>query len=82
MRPKGRKKIENEIEELEKECSWLKTQLEQAQAKNHKLSLENEEMRRQGLPHTLRRKLTTDPLSLYKHIMYALRDKKIDYRGY
>lgn len=82
MKPKGRKKIENEIEELEKECVWLKSQLEKTQKKNHQLALENDEMRRSGLPLTLRRKLKTDPLSLYKCIMEALRDKKIDYHGY
>lgn len=80
MRQKGKKKIENEIEELEKECSWLKTQLEKTQKQNHKLQAENDNLYREGLPVALRRKLDKDPMSLYKFIMKAMQGKQIDWQ--
>ncbi len=81
MKSKGRKKIENEIEELEKECRWLKAQLKETQEKNHKLTLENDNITHRGLPLDLRRKIETNPMSLYRLIMDSLNSKGINYRN-
>lgn len=80
MKPKGKKKIENEIEELEKECNWLKSELQKSQKRNKELSADNMELRRAGLPLDLRRKLDKDPMKLYHFVIDSLQTKKINYR--
>ena len=65
MGPKGKKKIENEITELEKECEWLKQQLQRSQKNVHKLQMENAILQKQGMPILLRRRLDEDPQKLW-----------------
>jgi len=65
--PMANKKIKTEkeyIEELEKECSWLKTRLEEAERKNHKLNRTILEVQRAGLPLMHRRHMEKDPAYL------------------